>query len=85
VSQYDGDIRYVDSQIGNLIDKLQAMKILEDSLIIITSDHGEEFREHGCFKHGFQLYDETLHIPLIFYWKGHFDTQSKETIVSGMI
>jgi arylsulfatase A-like enzyme len=58
------------------------MKILDESLIIITSNNGEEFLEHGCLEHGFQLYDETVRIPLIFYWKGHLDTQTKDTLVS---
>ena len=84
VSLYDGEIRYVDLHIEKLLEKLESMKILDDSLIIITSDHGEEFLEHGRFHHGCQLYDETLHIPLIFYWKNHLDNQSKKTIVSGI-
>jgi len=84
VSQYDGEIRYVDTHIEKLIDKLQAMNILDDSLIVITSDHGEEFLDHGLFKHGFQLYDSSIRIPLIFYWKGHLAAQSKDAVVSGM-
>ncbi len=84
VSRYDSEIRYVDLHLEKLLDKLKAMKILDDCLIIITSDHGEEFLEHGLLKHGFQLYDETIHIPLILYWKGHLDAQSRETIVSGI-
>ena len=84
VSQYDGEIRYVDAHIEKLIDKLRVMKILDDSLIIVTSDHGEEFLDHGLFKHGFQLYDSSIRIPLIFYWKGHLAAQSKDAVVSGM-
>jgi len=84
VSQYDGEIRYVDAHIEKLIDKLRAMKILDDSLIIITSDHGEEFLDNGLFKHGFQLYDSSIRIPLIFYWKDHLAPQSKDAVVSGM-
>jgi arylsulfatase A-like enzyme len=84
VSQYDGEVRYVDTHIEKLIDKLQAMNILDDSLIVITSDHGEEFLDHGLFKHGFQLYDSSIRIPLIFYWKGHLAAQSKDAVVSGM-
>ncbi len=84
VAQYDGEIRYVDAHIAKLIDKLRTMKILDDSLIIITSDHGEEFLDHGMFKHGFQLYDSSIRIPLIFYWKDHLAPQSKNAVVSGM-
>jgi arylsulfatase A-like enzyme len=60
------------------------MKVLDDSLIIITSDHGEEFLEHGLLRHGFQLYDETIRVPLIFYWKNHLDAQVKNVIASGI-
>jgi arylsulfatase A-like enzyme len=84
VSQYDGEIRYVDAHIKKLVDKLRAMKILDDSLLIITSDHGEEFLDHGLFKHGFQLYDSSIRIPLIFYWKDHLTPQTKDKVVSGM-
>ena len=84
IAQYDGEIRYVDSQIEKLIAKLESMNILDDSLIIITSDHGDEFFEHGCFHHGFQLYNETIHIPLIFYWKDQLDDKTKKNIVSGI-
>jgi arylsulfatase A-like enzyme len=84
VSQYDSEIRYVDFHIEKLLEKLQSMRIIDDSLIIITSDHGEEFLEHGCFKHGFQLFDETIHIPLIFYWKDHLKAKLRPDLVSGM-
>jgi hypothetical protein len=63
---------------------LEEMDILQDSLIIITADHGEEFLEHGCLAHGFQLYNETIHIPLVFYWPGHLPPVSNENIVSGI-
>jgi len=60
------------------------MDILKDSLIVITADHGEEFLEHDCLAHGFQLYDETIHIPLIFYWKDHLEADCSERLVSGI-
>jgi arylsulfatase A-like enzyme len=84
VSQYDGEIRHIDFNVGKLIETFESMKILDDSLIIITSDHGEEFLEHGLFRHGFQLYNETIRVPLIFYWKNHLDTQVRDVIVSGV-
>ena len=84
ISKYDSEIRHVDFNIKELITRLEEMDILKDSLIVITSDHGEEFLEHGCFKHGFQLYDETIHIPLIFYWKDNLNAQCTENLVSGI-
>jgi arylsulfatase A-like enzyme len=84
ISKYDGEIRHVDFNIKKLLSRLKEMDILQDSLIVITSDHGEEFLEHGCLRHGFQLYDETIHIPLIFYWPGHLTPMVKQTFVSGI-
>ncbi len=84
ISRYDSEIRHVDFNLVKLMASLQKMNILEDSLIIITADHGEEFLEHGCLKHGFQLYDETIHIPLIFYWKGYLKSKYQKKLVSGI-
>jgi arylsulfatase A-like enzyme len=84
ISSYDSEIKHVDLNLKKLLARLQEMNILQDSLIIITADHGEEFLEHGCFKHGFQLYDETIHIPLIFYWQGHLAPRIKRVLVSGI-
>jgi len=64
---YDGEIDFVDSQIAALFKKLQVFKLDKKTLIVIVSDHGEEFFEHGLMEHGFTLYDEQIHIPFIFY------------------
>ncbi len=72
VNLYDASIRYVDSLIGFLIDYLERYDLIDETIIIITSDHGEEFMEHGAFGHtGIRyrshLYQELLRIPLIIY------------------
>ena len=65
VALYDGGIRFMDEQLmGALLKKLRALGIYDDTLIIFTSDHGEEFLEHGGFLHK-ELYDEHLHVPLV--------------------
>lgn len=64
-SQYKATIRYVDEEFGNFIEHLKKLKIFNNSLIIITADHGEEFKEHGGFSHQCKLYDELIHVPLI--------------------
>jgi len=61
---YDGEITYWDQQLGALMDRLREQGLYDDTLIIITSDHGEEFAEHGGFWHGTTLYDEQVHVPL---------------------
>jgi len=66
VALYDGEIREVDDQLGILFDYLKKEQLMENTLIIFTSDHGEEFNEHGLFGvHSHTLYDELLHVPLI--------------------
>ena len=84
VADYDGEIRYVDENLRRIVDKLEDLEILEDSVLVITADHGEEFLEHGCLKHGFQLYDETLRIPLIVYAPELLAPARRQDLVSGI-
>ncbi len=62
---YDGEIAYADAQIGRLIEALRAQRVFDDSVIIVTGDHGEGLGEHNEKTHGFFIYDTTLHVPLI--------------------
>jgi arylsulfatase A-like enzyme len=62
---YDAEVRYVDDNIGRLLDAIKENSLYKSSLIILTSDHGEEFWDHGGFEHGHTLYNELLHVPLI--------------------
>lgn len=62
---YDGAIYYTDVLIGDLFEELKKHGVYNKSIIIITSDHGEEIGDHGFFDHGHSLYDEIIHIPLI--------------------
>lgn len=72
IGLYDGSIRYVDYAIKHLIEELKEMKMLEGTIVFITADHGEEFKEHGDFIHRTtKLYDELIHIPLIIYNSEH--------------
>lgn len=64
---YRGEVRYLDDCLGQLLDELKKEGLLDNTMIIIASDHGEEFREHGLLGHGTSLYDEVLRVPLIIY------------------
>jgi len=64
-SWYDGGISYLDHRVGEFIDFLRDKGIFDNTLLIITSDHGENFGEHGLASHQFCLYDSLLHVPLI--------------------
>jgi arylsulfatase A-like enzyme len=64
VRLYDGEIAYVDRQIGQLLDWLKQQDLYDESMIVVTADHGEEFYEHGGWWHGLTLYNEQIHVPL---------------------
>jgi hypothetical protein len=68
---YEEEIKYVDSQIGSFLTDLKKIGIdLENSYIVLTADHGEEFMEHGELEHHRKLYDELIHVPLIMCGPG---------------
>jgi arylsulfatase len=62
---YDAALKHIDTQIGRLVATLGERGQLDDTVIVVAADHGEEFWDHGNFFHGQSLYDELLHIPLI--------------------
>ena len=61
---YDGEVAYMDSVLGDLFGFLRDKDLLDQMIVVVLSDHGEEFAEHGDWEHD-QLYDEHLHIPLM--------------------
>jgi arylsulfatase A-like enzyme len=62
---YDADIRANDDEIGRLVAALRERGQLDDMVVVVTSDHGEEFMEHGGTSHGYTLWNELIHVPLI--------------------
>lgn len=69
IDSYDGCLAYLDAQLGALLAELNRLG-LDNTLIILTSDHGEAFGNHDLFGHGNSVYLETLQVPLTFYWPG---------------
>lgn len=65
VDLYDNEIRYTDAQIGRLLDAVDEHADRDRTSVVVTSDHGEEFAEHGGYSHNSSLYDEVLHVPLV--------------------
>jgi arylsulfatase A-like enzyme len=65
ISQYDGGIAYLDSQLARLIAKLEELGLYENTLIVITSDHGEAFGERNLVEHGVSVHQNQVHVPLI--------------------
>ncbi len=67
--RYAGHVRYVDTFVGRLLDRLRKDGLYQDTLIVVTSDHGESLGEHGWyFQHGNLAYDEQARVPLIVKW-----------------
>ena len=67
---YDGEVAYVDASIGKLLGALRAKGLYDGALIAVMADHGEALGEHGERSHGIFLYDETIHVPLLFKLPG---------------
>ncbi|MFM7736083.1 MAG: sulfatase, partial [Alphaproteobacteria bacterium] len=65
VSLYDGQVRFIDDQLGRILDDLESRALLEKTIVVVSADHGEEFWDHGRFFHGQSLHDELLHVPLV--------------------
>jgi len=67
---YDGEIRFTDRNLGRVLDHLRESGRLDDTLVVVTADHGDEFFEHGQKGHNKSLYDEVVVVPLILRWPG---------------
>ena len=76
LDQYDGEILFNDHHIARLLDGLASMGVLDNAVIIVTSDHGEEFWEHGHGGHDKTLYEEVLHVPFLLSWPGRIPAGS---------
>ena len=63
--RYEAIVRALDDQLGRLIDGIKARGLLDETVIVITSDHGDEFGDHGHRFHGHSLYEEMVHVPLL--------------------
>lgn len=69
-SLYDGEVAAVDAAVGALLGELEQRGVLSNAIVVVTSDHGEEFGEHGKFLHGATLYQPAIRIPLIIAGPG---------------
>ena len=67
---HDGEISYHDRHFGAFLRKLQELGLDENTIVVVTSDHGEEFHEHGSWGHGHSIFQELLHVPLVVRYPG---------------
>jgi choline-sulfatase len=67
IDQYDGEIAYTDYHLGRLFDWMETSGRMNDTMVVIMSDHGESFGERMVYRHNSQLYDEQMRVPMIVY------------------
>ena len=70
INLYKNEITYNDAAFGELRRGLEELGIWDDTLVVVTSDHGEEFWEHGSVGHGHNVHQEMVHVPLLFHYPG---------------
>jgi hypothetical protein len=68
--RYEQEARYLDDVLRAFFDSLDGLGLGTQTLVVLMADHGEEFREHGALRHGLQVYDETIHVPLMMRLPG---------------
>jgi arylsulfatase A-like enzyme/Tfp pilus assembly protein PilF len=84
-SPYDGEVAYVDASVGKLLAALRARGLYNDALIAVMADHGEALGEHGERSHGIFLYDETIHVPLLFKLPGAHPGAKRVQTCAGLV
>ena len=67
---YDGEIEFTDMQVGKLLDFIDRQPWASRTAVIVSADHGESFGEHGVYRHGFEVYQNLVHVPWFFYIPG---------------
>lgn len=79
---YDYDLSALDKELGNLFDFLKKHHLWDNTIIILTADHGEQFLEHGLLGHGFNFYEEEIRVPLIIKPAGDYSPRRVSDPVS---
>lgn len=67
---YDQEVRFIDRQIGKLLHDLSTLDASRNTIILVTSDHGEGFYEHHRLQHGYAPFEEVIHVPLVIHLPG---------------
>jgi len=71
IALYDGEIAWTDEHVGRILDELDRLGLADDTLVVLTADHGTAFFEHGQRAHRNGLWDELVRVPLVMRWPGH--------------
>ena len=67
---YDSEVAYVDHHVGRVLEAIDKSPLKDRTIVMVTSDHGEAFGEHGMVRHGFELWEELIRVPLIVHVPG---------------
>ena len=78
---YKGEVTYQDHYLGGLLKKIEELGLTDDTLVVITNDHGEELREHGTMGHGWPLFEEQIRAPLLMSYPPIFEAGGSVTEV----
>ncbi len=84
VALYDGGIAYMDAELGRLLRTLASRGVLDRTIVVVTSDHGEMFGEHGIENHGHALYLPLLHVPLVIRAPGRLPAGGRAPATVGL-
>jgi arylsulfatase A-like enzyme len=79
---YDAELKYVDWRMGKILNRLKENNQYDNSIIIVTSDHGENIGEHGLMDHQYCLYNTLLHVPLIIKYPGNLQKEISDRITT---
>ncbi len=71
INLYDGELAFTDHEIGKVFESLKYLGLEEDTLVVLTSDHGEGLGQHNLVGHSFNIYEEQVRVPLLFRWPNH--------------
>lgn len=80
LADYRGEIAFTDRWIGEVLGALERLGAADETLVLLVSDHGEEFREHGKLRHGYTLFREVVHVPLLMRVPGLAPTRVREAV-----
>ncbi|WP_122088193.1 sulfatase family protein [Halalkalicoccus subterraneus] len=70
---YEAELNYLDHRIGRLYDRLNHHELLEDTVLVLVGDHGENIGDHGLMDHQYSLHDSLLHVPLVMHYPERID------------
>jgi arylsulfatase A-like enzyme len=65
IRAYRGEVRYADAQVGRLVERLSDLDLLDETAVVVSSDHGEGLGDHGLLEHGANIHDELVRVPLV--------------------